>query len=73
MTISFTVLLYVYAAIAGGFLIASLVALSYTWRFRYLGPATYAIVAALVSVIGINIVLTVWYILRNDWSYELLF
>ena len=68
---SLFILLYIYLGIALLLIAASLVVLTFTWRFRYLGPATYGIVAVFITSILLNILITGWYILRQDWSYQI--
>ena len=68
---SLSYILIAYLIIAAIFLIVSIIVLAFTWRFRYLGPATYVIVALFITLIVINTVLTTWYILRTDWTYNI--
>ncbi len=68
---SLSIILAIYAVLAGILLVISLVVLGFTWRFRYLGPATYPIIALFITAVIVNILLVTWYILRTDWTYAI--
>lgn len=68
---SLSLILAIYGILAAILFVISCIVLTFTWRFRYLGPATYPIIAFFITAVAINLVLVTWYILRTDWTYTI--
>ena len=63
--------LIAYFVLAAILVLVSLFVLMFTWRFRYLGRATYVIVAIFITTLLVNGFLTAYYVLRTDWAYDI--